>query len=714
MLKTRSGIKVLAVLLVFILIPLYLPQASAESTEKAEISPIVLGLGDSVQIANYTIQFYDVSTNWTLVTIRVSYPGGAQLLFLKEGQTGYFPSEDAEVFEVLLNSIDGENGKVTLSIDSPLRKVREDLQMTPGETVVLNKNVLVHLFSSWENGAEIGVKLPPLTELKMFNLSRGESKSFDYQLTPELMYMNYLRVELKSATRDAAVLNVYLPSLNAENLTLKEIPAGNGSKPVVEKPTVYSEVYRGYLYTGETAKIETEKGEVSIKIKGFSISSTSGIRITFNLKFSAVNGSSISKDVTLSPEHAASKVDGMPVMLATYGVDPGRGRVLIGLYAPMDSTVSIPPRPANVSVSVSAVPEKLMVGDEVAVYINVENNGWGSAHNLVIAAPVPGGFELVGNETGWSVGDLDPYSTVPAMVYVLRAATPGEFKISGITATYYMENGERAQVNSSPVTVDVYAVPELKVTVLGSNSTSNGWSSYVHAENGSSIEVLFNITALGDSPEFQYITDAVVHVNYPSDVVGPALIKLGNLKAGENIVKNLQIRTLSEGHFPIKASLTYKDPLGREHELDLGTVLVIDTVPPKVIVKKETIHVYPSEEELPRFVNETLKNSTNATGLAKSIYGVVNAYLPKETNYWKIIAVLLAVLVLVLAYLTYGYYQEVQTFRKFLLKKRKSRPGGLPKKWKKDELEVLLREIRLEVVRENLPAEGGRPSERKG
>lgn len=710
MLKGR--IKVLPVLFVLLLIPFYVPVAGAESTVKAEISPITLGLGDSVQIANYTIQFYDVSTNWSLVTVRVSYSGGAQLLFLKEGETGYFPSKDAEIFEVAVNAIDRENGRITISIASPLRKVRSGVQMTPGETIVLNRNAMIKLVSSWTNGASIGVKLPPLKDFLRFNLVKGQMRSFDYGLSPGLPYVNYLGVQLVDATPEAAVLNIYLPALDAENLTLKKIPAGNGSQPAPEGPTLYFEAYRGYILFNETATVETEKGTVTLQVS--EVSGGAGVitRIGFYIRFSAVNGTVVSRKIALEPGSGPVQVPGIPVMISLYGADLEHRRVDIGIYAPTGSTVSVPPRPANVSVSVNAVPEKLLVGREVAVYIKVANEGPGTAHNLIVAAPIPSGFELVGNETGWSVGDLGPYSEVPAMVYVLRSTVPGEFKISGITATYYSESGDRVQVNSTPVVVRVYGVPGLRVTVLGSNATSGG-SSYVHAENGSSVNVFFNLSAVGSSPDFEYITDAVLHLDYPEGIAGPALIDLGTVRAGENVEKSLQVRPLETGRFPIRASITYKDPLGGEHELDLGTVLVVDTVPPKVVVKEKIVHVYPSESELPGFVNESLKNSTNQRGLAKALYGVISPYLPKETNYWKITAVVLAVLTIVLAYLAYGYYREVQTFRRFLLRKRKSRPGGLPKKWKRDELEVLLRELRLELVRESLPGEGGKQQERK-
>lgn len=710
--------KALSILLVLLLVPLYVPQVFAQSGWNAEISPIVLGLGDSVKIANYTVQFYDVSTNWSLVTIRISYPGGAQLLFLREGEIGYFPSKESEVFEVAVNSIDRENGRIVLSIASPLRKVRENLQMVSNETVVINKNVVIHLVSSWENGAMLGVKLPPLENFKVFNLTAGQSRGLDYQLSPGMMYVDYLRVELESATKDVAILNVYLPSLDAENLTLQEIPAGNGSKPVTDEATVYVEAYRGYVPLNEPLKVETPFGTAVVRITTFSVSGGTNFPSTdflFTVNFTAVNGSVISREVKLPINSGPVDVGRIPIMLATYGADLEHEKVMVGIFAPVGSMVSKPSEPANVTISISVVPIRLMVGGEVAVYINVANNGPGKASDLVVAAPVPNGFELMGKDTGWSIGDLEPYSKIPAIVYILKPTTPGEFTISGVMATYYDESGRKIQVRSTPdVYVRVYGVPELHVTVLGSNSTFGGnWNTYVHTENGSPVTVLLNVSALGTNPNFEYVTDATLHISYPRGVVGPALIGIGNIGAGKNVEKALQIRVLETGRFPIKASLTYRDPLGGEHELDLGTVLVINTIPPKVIVKKQVVHVYPSEKELPGFVNESLRNSTNAGLLAKELYGVLSPYLPKKSNYWKVSTIVLAVLVLVLGYLTYGYYREVQTFRRFLLRKRKSRPGGLPKKWKRDELEVLLRELRLEIVRENLSTEEGRPPERR-
>ena len=703
--------KVLPILLIFLLLPVYAPQVHAERSWSAEISPIVLRLGDSVRIANYTIQFYDVSTNWSLVTIRVSYASGVQLLFLREGEVGYFPSRDSEVFAVALNSIDRENGLIVISITSPLVRVRENLQMVPNETVVINKNVMIRLLASWQNGATIGVKLPPLTDFKVFNLTVGESRGFDYQLAPGVMYTDYLRVELQSASKDVAWLNVYLPKLDAENLTLQQIPAGNGSKPVKTEPTVFVEAYKGYVLVNQPVKVETPLGTAVVRLTAFSLSGGLNLPTTSSflalVNFTAANGSVLSKRVNVPIGSGPVAVEGVPLMLAVYGADSEHGRALIGIFAPQGSTVYRPPEPANVSVSISAVPTELMVGGEVAVYINVANNGPGEARNLAIAAPVPSGFELVGKETGWSIGDLKPYSKVPAIVYILRPTKPGEFTISGVVATYYDESGNKVQVKSTPdIHVKVYGVPDLQVTILGSNSTFGGnWGHYVHTENMSPVLLLINVSAAGTDGRFEYITDAELHISYPRGVVGPALIGLGNLSAGRNIEKALQIRVLETGRFPIRASLTYRDPLGGEHELDLGTVLDVDTVPPKVIVKEKVIHVYPSENELPEFVNQTLKNSTNAKALAEELSNVIKPYLPKETNHWKIATIVLLILVLILGYLAYGYYREVQTFRRFLLRRRKSRPGGLPKKWKRDELEVLLRELRLELVRESLPSE---------
>ncbi len=694
--------KYFSILLIFLLLPVYAPSVHAEKNWTAEVSPLILGFGDSVRIANYTIQFYDVSTNWSLVTLKVLCPDGVQLLYLREGDVGYVPSQGSEVFEIILNSIDSKNSRIIISIVSPLVKVRENLQMVPNETVVINKNVLLRLVAAWTNGATIGVKVPPLTDFSVFNLSAGEARSFDYQLAPGVMYMDYLRVELQSASKDVAWLNVYLPRLDAENLTMQTIPATNGSKPVETEQTVFVEAWKGYLRQGVPLNVETPLGTSTVLVENVTNTET-----LFEVNFTFLNGSSVTKDLTVPVGEGVTDVGDIPIMLAVDEIDANHERALIRVFAPLGSAASKPPEPANVSVSISAVPTELMAGDVVAVSINVANNGPGEAKNLVIAAPVPNGFELVGKETGWEVGDLVPYSKVPAIVYLLKPTSPGEFTISGVVATYYTESGKKVQVKSTPdIPIRVYDVPDLQVTILGSNSTSGGnWDSYVHVKNMSSVTVLINVTATGPESKFEYITDAELHLSYPQGVTGPALIWLGNLSAGDTIEKAIQIRPLETGRFPIKASLVYRDPLGGEHELDLGTVLVIDTVPPEVIVKEKVVHVYPSEEELPDFVNQTLQNSTNARALAEELSNVIEPYLPKGTNYWKLSTAILLAITLILGYLAYGYYREVQTFRKFLLRKRKSRPGGLPKKWKRDELEVLLRELRLEVVRENLPPE---------
>lgn len=702
----RKGIVPLIIWLLLVL-PIPFTSAAVPHPEKAVISPVVLNFGDSVQIANYTIQFYDVSSNWSLVTIQVSYPGGAQLFFLKEGQTGYFPSRGSEVFEITVDHIDEANQMVVLSIASPLKLVRDNMEMTPNETVVLNANVRLHLFASWENGAKLGVQLPPFQDFEAFNLTRGKGEGFSYQLGEGIEYTNYLYVGLESASSSSAVLDVYMPVLAAENLTLKKIPYSNGSRPLPgseKKPFV--QVFRDYLYPGESLQLTTDNGTFSIGLKSLEA-------LSANILVSTENES---LDTTLYINSGLLRIDSLPVLLSLEEIDTDHERALISVYAPLGSEVSKPERPADVKVSAVASPKELLLGDNVVISINVENDGRGEARDLVVAAPVPQGFELVSAIKGWSIGDLPAFSKVPALVYVLKPTSVGEFSISGITATYYNESGQKVEISAEPITgIRVYSTPKLEVSILGSNSTFGGnLGTYVHAENNSPVLLVVNVSALGGNPEFEFAKGVSLHLQYPDGVVGPALIGLGDISAGQNIEKALQIRVLQTGRFPIRASLTYKDPLGNEHELDLGTVLVVDTVPPKVIVHEKTIHVYPSENELPAFVNQTLKNSTNASALALKLQEVIEGYLPeKGPDYWKISAIILLIIALILGYLAYGYYREVQTFRRFLLRKRKSRPGGLPKKWKRDELELLLREIRLEAVRENLPAQGGKPPERK-
>jgi len=685
------------------LILLWLPASAGASPQlKASITPVELGLGDSIELANYTIQFYDVSTNWSLVTVKVSYPGGSQLFFLREGESGYFPSRSAEVFEVTVLKIDREYGTVTLGLSSPLRKVRSSLQMTPNETVVLNSNVVIKLFQAWQNGARFGVKLPPLSGFLNFTLANKSGRGFTYYLGDGVNYTNYLYVSLISASPGVATVDLFMPELAANNLTIRQIPAGNGSIPFRKKAIPYVTVYTGYLFLNESLPIETPNGTVKV---------TAG-KITGNEAYFKVflpNGTL----KIIKTFFSGSPVPVGPIMLSLKGVDGAHGRVLVEAYAPLGSTAVPPKRSANISVSVSVMPSELLLGQTVAVYINVENLGPGDADDLVVTAPVPSGFTLVGTERGWSVGNLPAYSRVPAIVYILKPTSPGKYVIPSVTVTYYNETGDRVTVRSEPVKwVRVYSSPEVEVKTGLSNSTFGSFSSYTHTVENGSAYLYFNVSAVGSNPNYTFIKDAAIYLSYPNGVAGPGIVGLGDLRAGQKVEKVIKVRTFLEGRFPIRAFLLYADPRGNRHELDLGVVGVLDTVPPKVIVKRETIKVYPPAGQLPSYVNLTLKSSNESGKLAKSLYAVLKPYLPKRPQYWKISTLILAIITAILAYLAYGYYSEVQTFRRFLLRKRKSRPGGLPKKWKRDELEVLLRELRLELVRETLPRESDKKTER--
>lgn len=693
--------RLIALILLGLILP-WLPASAGAPQLKASMTPVELGLGDSIELANYTIQFYDVSTNWSLVTVKVSYPGGSQLFFLREGETGYFPSRSAEVFEIRVLKIDREYGTVILELSSPLRKVRSSLQMTPNETVVLNSNVVIKLFQAWQNGARFGVRLPPLSGFLNFTLVNKSGRGFTYYLGEGVNYTNYLYVSLLSASPGVATVDLFMPKLAANNLTIRQIPAGNGSMPFREKVIPYVTVYTGYLFLNESLPIETPNGTVKVVVG----------KITGNEAYFKVflpNGTLKIVKTFLR----GSPVPVGPVMLGLKDVDRAHGRVLFEAYAPLGSTAVPPKRSANVSVSVSVVPAEVLLGQTVAVYINVENLGPGNADDLVVTAPVPSGFTLVGKERGWSVGNLPAYSKVPAIVYILKPTSPGRYVIPSVTVTYYNETGNKVTVRSEPVRwVRVYSSPEIEVKTGLSNSTFGGFSSYAHTVENGSAYLYFNVSAVGGNSNYTFAKDAAIYLSYPSGVAGPGIVGLGDLRAGQKVEKVIKVRTFLEGRFPIKASLLYADPLGNRHELDLGVVGVLDTVPPKVIVKRETIKVYPPADQLPSYVNRTLKNSTEPGELAKSIQAVLKPYLPKRPQYWKISALILVVIAAILAYLAYGYYSEVQTFRRFLLRKRKSRPGGLPKKWKRDELEVLLRELRLELVRETLPRESEKKTER--
>lgn len=235
----------------------------------------------------------------------------------------------------------------------------------------------------------------------------------------------------------------------------------------------------------------------------------------------------------------------------------------------------------------------------------------------------------------------------------------------------------------------MYGLPEIKVSAVASNGTHEG--NYVHTEAGKKVLLKFNVSASEGDPNYEFIKNATLQLVFPEGISGEAVIPVGDLKAGSSKLIQASVTVTENGTFPIGAELVYQDPLGREHRLEIGNVVLIDSIPPTIITKEVKIKLWPTPEELPEYINKTLASMNNATPLAEQILNVSKAYLPpeeKKGNPWKPAAIVFLLVALVAGALAINYWNEANRLKEQLMKKKQRRPGGLPKKEEETEEDI--------------------------
>ncbi len=222
--------------------------------------------------------------------------------------------------------------------------------------------------------------------------------------------------------------------------------------------------------------------------------------------------------------------------------------------------------------------------------------------------------------------------------------------------------------------IRVYSIPGIEVTAQAYNGTWGG--NYVDAKAGDTVKARFTLSAGKGNPNYEFVTNATLLLNLPSGLDGPpSSIKLGTIKAGETRTVQADLKVLKENLTNVGATLVYLDPLGNEHRIELGNLITINSIPPKVIVKVEKVKVWPTAKELPAYVNETLANMSDPRPLAEELKNVTEYYIPaKKGNPWKPLAVLFIILTIVLAGATYRYWDEAEKLRKKLERKKSRRP----------------------------------------
>ncbi|WP_457752197.1 hypothetical protein [Thermococcus sp.] len=668
----------LMMVLSFLLVPLgtvHTQVAAATELPWAFVDGIKLTLGDTVTFGNYKIVVKDIdSISWSKAILEVSGPQGTQELTVSENTYVYYPNPDNPVlrFSVILwNS--GGTPTILLTIASPLIKTSTKV-MTKGGTVVINPgNVKVTLLKVNNTSAEFEATTPTSTIPVKFTLNHGQGRGINYRLTTgEYTYTNFVYMYLNTSTSSTATVEIYMPKVPVTSLTIT--PAGGGENPTPSPTPTPSTcnclMYNGILYSGE--KLLAKYENVTYGIQIVSVSST-------KVSVKVYKGSNLVNTYLLSIGQTQT-IPGTSMSFMITSADVNYNRVHLKLYAPKDTQVTPPVREASIKVTMNAIPKKILLSDYLVVAISVENNGRGDAYDLNVAAPIPNGFELVSSTQSWNIKTLPAFSKMPALIYVLKPTKVGTFEIGKAVVKYYDDKSlltgtQRTVYSATLKGIVVYAIPNLAVNAQAYNGT---WSNYVTAKPGDTVKLKFAVKADGKNPTYEFVTNATLHLYLGNSLDGSNEIKLGTIKAGESKDVMIDVKVLKENLTNVRAVLTYLDPLGNEHSVDLGNLLTINSIPPKVVIKE--VKVWPTPEELPGYVNKTLAEMGNNTTLATQIDEIAKAYLPPQTNTWKPIAILFIILTIILGAMTYKYWDSAEKCRKVLEKKKAKRPGGLPKK----------------------------------
>ena len=672
--------RIIALMMVvsFLLVPLgtvHTQVAAATDLPWAFVDGIKLTLKDTVTFGNYKIFVKDIdSITWSKAILEVSGPEGTQEITVSENTYVYYPNPDNPVLRfsvVLWNS--GGTPTILLTVASPLVK-RSTKVITKGGTVILTPgDVKVHLLKVNNTSAEFEVTTPTITTPVKFTLKHGQGRGINYRLTTgDYTYTNFVYLYLKSSTSSTATVEFYMPKVPVTSITVTH--AGESNKPSPQptsKPnTCTCLMYNGLLYAGEKLLARYEKSTYGIQV--ISVSST-------KVSVKVYNGSKLLNTYLLSIGQSQA-ISGTPLSFMITSADVKYNRVHLKLYAPKDTQVTPPVREAFISVTMNAIPKKILLNDYLVIAISVENNGRGDAYDLNVAAPIPNGFELVSSTQSWNIKTLPAFSKMPALIYVLKPTKVGTFEIGKAVVKYYDDESlltgtQRTVTSPSLKGIVVYAIPTLEVSAQAYNGT---WSNYISAKPGDTVKLKFGVKAGGKNPAYEFITNATLHLYLGNALDGSNELHLGTIKAGEAKNIMIDVKVLKENLTNVRAVLTYLDPLGNEHSMDLGNLVTINSMPPKVVVEK--VKVWPSPEELPGYVNKTLASMKNPEPLAQELENISKFYLPPQKNTWKPIAILFIILTIILGALAYKYWDSSEKCRKVLEKKKAKRPGGLPKK----------------------------------
>ncbi|WP_232461961.1 BatD family protein [Thermococcus siculi] len=641
--------------------------------DSASITGVSLGLKDKAVLGPFSVQFVDVNPNWSKIYLQVDGPQGPLRYVL--GQDGYFlyPNSANVYLNVSLVWIRYDTKSVLLEMRSPLQRILQGRELNVGDTITLPQGfpqIKIKLTSASDDQATFLVTMP-YGDTHTLVIDEGAGGGVSYKLDDTHRYSNYMYIQLVSSNKNGPVtVDVYVPKIASTDF--KIIKEGGEEKPP-ETPEQTVLVYNGLLYVGEKLPVEVDNTTYYVKM----VSTIPDV-----VKVEVLKGDQSLGTMLLEVGDIPKNVPNTPLQLSVQSVEPDYKRATLRVYAPMGTEVTPILRQANLVAKIDAIPKEIMLTDDLVVTINVQNLGRGDAYDVNVAAPIPDDFELISMTKSWTLKNFPAFTNMPALIYVLRPTKVGEFEIGKAIVTFYddksLETGKKRVVYSQPLKgIKVYNIPAIDVSAQAYNGT---WGNYVTASVNDTVKLKFEIRASEGNPDYEFIKNATLLLDLSSNLDGQPVIEIGTIRAGEVKTLQLDLKVLRENLTNIRATLIYLDPLGGQHRLDLGNLVTINSIPPKVIV--EEVKVWPTPEELPKYVNETLAGMEDPQPLASELANISAYYLPKEeqSNPWKPTAIAFIILAVILAGIAYKYWDEAEKLREKLERKKHRRPGGLPKK----------------------------------
>lgn len=669
--------KAIAVILLGLMVLSLAPMAhlvkSAAVPDSASITGVSLGLKDKAVLGPFTVQFVDVNPNWSKIYLQVDGPQGP--LRYVVGQDGYllYPNSANVYLNVSLVWIRYDTKSVLLEMKSPLQRILQGKELNVGQSVTLPQGfpqIKIKLTSASADQATFLVTMP-YGDTQTLVISEGSGGGVGYKLDKTHRYSNYLYIRLVNSSKNGPVtIDVYVPKVASTDFKIVK-EGGEEEPPETPEQTVL--VYNGLLYVGEKLPVEVDNATYYVRV----VSTIPDVA-----KVEVLRGGQSLGSMLLEVGDVPKNVPNTPLQLSVQGVEPDYKRATIRVYAPMGAEVTPILRQANLVAKIDTIPKEIMLSDDLVVTINVQNLGRGDAYDVNVAAPIPDDFELVSMTKSWTLKNFPAFTNMPALIYVLKPTKVGEFEIGKAIVTFYddksLDTGKKRVIYSQPLTgIKVYNVPVIDVTAQAYNGT---WSNYVSAKVNDTVKLKFTVRASDGNPDYEFIKNATLLLDLSSSLDGQQVVEIGTVKAGETKTLQLDVRVLKENLTNVRAVLVYLDPLGGQHRLDLGNLVTINSIPPRVVV--EEVKVWPTPDELPDYVNKTLSEMKNPQPLASELANISAYYLPKEEkgNPWQPAAIIFIILTIVLAGMAYKYWNEAEKLREKLERKKQRRPGGLPKK----------------------------------